>query len=127
RGHGSSYFNEDLPPVGMRDITVTWPSSSDIGIYATDQGCPGINEVLSGACGILGKANAPGVKPQKMSFQTASAKIYTIWTANNGSLTEPVSMSTGVTTQGPVQQPPGAPTPNPNPSGTPRSYPTPTD
>jgi hypothetical protein len=127
RAHGSSSFNVDFPPAGVLDVTATWPGSSDIAIYATDQSCPGINEVLSGACGILGKADAPGVKPQKMSFQTASAKIYTIWTANNGSLTEPVTMTTGITTAGPIQPPPAAPTPNPNPSGTPRAYPTPTD
>ena len=128
RAHGSTSFNVDFPPVGLLDVTATWPGSSDIAIYATDQSCPGFNEVASGACGILGKAAAPGVKPQKMSFQTASGKIYTIWTANNGSLTEPVSMNTGITTQGPIQQPPSQPTPAPVTSpGTPRAYPTPTD
>jgi len=128
RAHGSSSFNVDFPPVGMLDVTATWPGSSAVAIYATDQSCPGINEVLSAACGILAKAYTPGVKPQKMSFQTASGKIYTIWTANNGTLTEPVSMSTGITTTGPIQQPPSQPTPAPVGSpGTPRGYPTPTD
>jgi len=128
RAHGSSSFNVDFPPVGLLDITATWPGSSDVAIYATDQSCPGFSEVTSGACGILAKADAPATKPQKMSFQTASGKIYTIWTANNGSLTEPVSMSTGSTTSGPIQQPAGGPTPTPGASpGTPRAYPTPTD
>jgi len=127
RAHGSSSFNVDFPPVGLLDVTATWPGSSGIAIYATDQSCPGFTEVASGACAILAKADASGVKPQKMSFQTATGKIYTIWTANNGSLTEPVTMNTGITTQGPIQQPPGAPTPTPNPSSTPRAYPTPFD
>lgn len=127
RAHGSSSFNIDFPPVGMLDITASWPGSSDIAIYATDQSCPGFAQVQSGACAVLAKADQPGVKPQRMSFQTAASKIYTVWTANNGSLTEPVSMTTGITTQGPPGQPPTQVTPTPNPSSTPRAYPTPTD
>jgi len=128
RAHGSSSFNVDFPPAGLLDVTATWPGNSDIAIYATEQSCPGMNEVLSGACGILGKADAPGVKPQKMSFPTVSGRIYTIWTANNGTLSEPVSMNTGITTSGPIQQPPTQTTPAPPASpGTPRAYPTPTD
>jgi hypothetical protein len=120
--------NVDFPPVGMLAITTDWSSpSNSLLVYATDQSCPGFQSVQSGACQVLAKADSPGVKPQKLSFQTASGKIYTIWVNNTGRTVESVNMSFAIDTLGPIPSP-VAPTPAPSSTpGAPRASPTPPD
>jgi hypothetical protein len=124
----SNSTNVDFPPVGMLDVTADWPGDSNIQVYATDQSCAGFDAVTSGGCTILAKADSPGAKPKRITFQTQSGKIYTIWISNAGTITEPVNLVFGITTAGPIQQPSGAPTPSPsNAPGAPRASPTPPD
>src|SRR5437762_3530955 len=75
----SNSTNVDFPPVGMLDVSADWPGDDNIQIYATDQSCSGFDAVTSGGCAILAKADTPGPKPKRITFQTAAGKIYTIW------------------------------------------------
>jgi hypothetical protein len=120
--------NVDFPPVGTLDVTVDWSDpSNSIQAYATDQSCPGFPSIASGGCQVLGKADTPGTKPQRFSFQTQGGKIYTIWINNAGRTTESVNLSFGITTVGPIPSP-AAPTPGPSSApGPPRASPTPPD
>jgi hypothetical protein len=128
RANGSSFANIDFPPVGTIDVTANWPGGDNIDLYATDASCPGFDEVSSGACPILAKADSATAKPETISFATAAGKIYTIWTANRGSTTEPVNLQFAITTVGPIPPVAGQPTPNPNATpGAPRASPTPSD
>jgi hypothetical protein len=128
RPNGSSFANIDFPPVGTIDVTADWPGGDNIDIFATDASCPGFDAVSAGACPILAKADSTTTKPEKISFATAAGKIYTIWTANRGTQTEPVNLQFGITTLGPIPPVAGQPTPNPNATpGAPRASPTPSD
>lgn len=128
RAGRSSFTNVDFPPVGTLDVTADWPGNSNIDIYATDASCPGFDAVTAGACSILAKGDSPTAKPERITFATQAGKIYTIWTVNHGTSTEPVNMQFGITTVGPIQQPVAQPTPSPATSpGTPRASPTPSD
>jgi hypothetical protein len=128
RAGRSSFANVDFPPAGTLDVTANWPGDSNIDIYATDASCPGFDSVTAGACVVLAKGVSPTAKPERIAFATQVGKIYTIWTVNNGSTTEPVNLQFGITTDGPVPQPGAPPTPQPGASpGTPRASPTPSD
>ena len=123
----SSFTNIDFPPVGTIDVTADWPGDSNIDVYATDASCPGFENVAAGSCPILAKGDSPTAKPERITFATQAGKIYTIWTVNHGTTTEPVNVAFGITTVGP-QTPAAQPTPAPPTSpSTPRASPTPAD
>ncbi len=128
RAGRSSFANVDFPPAGTLEVTANWPGDSNIDIYATDASCPGFDEVMAGACSILAKGDSPTAKPERISFQTQAGRIYTIWTVNHGTTTEPVNLVFGITTLGPAPQPGAQPTPSPATSpSAPRASPTPSD
>ncbi len=127
RAGGSSFTNIDFPPIGKVDVSATWGGPNNIELYVTDASCPGFQDLAAGRCPVVARAEG-AARPKTVTFDSQTGKIYTVWSANRGTTSETVSLDAGVTTDGPIQQPPAQPTPgtgSPNPS--PRASPTPSD
>lgn len=113
RAGGSSFTNIDFPPVGTVDVTVNWGGSNRIEVYITDASCPGFQNVTSGSCAVIARAEGTA-KPKSLTFPSQTGRIYTVWSANRGTSDETVSLDAGVTTSGPLN-----PVPTPQPSTAP--------
>lgn len=122
RAGGSSFINIDFPPAGKVDVTVNWGGSNTIEVYVTDANCPGFEDVAGGRCPILARAEG-SARPKAVTFDSQAGRIYTVWSVNRGATPESVSLDAGVTTNGPIQQPPA--TPPPSTPSSPRPSPTP--
>lgn len=118
----ATYRNIDLPPNGTLDAVVDWAGDNDINVYVTDNVCPGFQELRAGACPVIAKADSPSVKPERVSWSTATAagRVWTVWIHNNGGSTETGTMEVGITTTevvgalpSPTPAPPSAPGANP--------------
>ena len=118
RAGAATFKSIDNPPIGTMDATVDWGNPSNtINVYATDGRCPGYVELQAGVCTILARAEG-AAKPKRVSFSnTVTNGVYLFWIFNAGTSSESGGLEIGVTTQGPIVNPPATGSPSPTPSG----------
>lgn len=103
------FRNIDNPPAGTLDVSVNWPGGGDLNLYVTPDSCSSFSDLRGGRCQVLGRADGTS-KPERVSFETAANRTYTMWIHNNSASREDGAFEVGITTSGPVS----VPTPDPN-------------
>jgi len=114
----ATFKSIDNPPIGTMDATADWGNPANtINLYATDGRCPGFVELQAGRCTVLARAEG-AAKPKKVTFSNTTANaVYLFWISNAGTSNESGGLEIGVTTQGPIVNPPSTGSPSPTPSG----------
>jgi hypothetical protein len=103
----------DNIPSGKVDGVLDWLADSDLNLYVTTPACPGIPEVVSGACERLALSDGRS-RPESLTFDNPTTRTWTFWIYNKGPAAVSGTLEVGVVPSATSAVPTATPTKSPS-------------